>query len=649
MIDTLFDCQSQSCLIERNLSPGDTVRVSLPGVSVICRAWQHSVPQVRYSEISDEVTETEDSVDIQPGTFPQKIEKLSVAETNSVEVVVIGLSHLKKKNLPNLLRKLLRNYRLTNGCQVKLHEKEQKRTGVFSMKVFSSQPVFRLSADAKVAVRDVTSKRREELLHNGRVAALPLGGAAGLIEQMSRAMSEKRSVLVSGLSGSGKTALVTWVADRLGEACLTCHCSSLARPQPGEAEAALRSVWEEAREAEAVLVLDSVELLTARAGRGDRLTSQLVALMDSRQLTVVGLTSQSQAVDTSCRRPGRFETEISIKTPDLDQRREMLAVLCERQGVVLCEEVTSLVEKSTAGWLVSDLALLLTRLSRLSSVDLQAVETQLELARPAQLRTGLGSVSAEKVSWDSLGGLHQVKSKLVRAIQLPLTDPDSFSRLGIRPSAGVLLSGPPGCGKTRLVRAVASTCHLTFLSLTPAMVFSPYVGDSERAVVEVFTKARQAAPALLFIDEIDGLVTGRDTSGAQSASDRVLATLLTEMDGVTDLGGLVLVAATNCPERLDSALTRPGRLDTHIMVPPPCKEDRREILQTLLRNIPHRDIDLHSVAERTDNFTGADLECVVREAVLETLASNIEADCLDQQHLDRMVSRYTPSLSRASS
>ena len=505
-----------------------------------------------------------------------------------------------------------------------------------------------LQQDARIEIKEVINKKRIELLQKGKAAVVPLGGIGNLREKMTRALSEKRNVLISGPAGSGKTALVNSIASSLGIACLHCDCSALARPQPGEAEAALREVWEEARECGAVLVLDSVEMVSTRGCRADRLTTQLMSLMDSRQVAVVGVTSHSQEVDTSCRRPGRFETEISVKAPDSGQRREMLDVLCERRGLRLSEEVARQVERSTAGYLASDLTLLVTRLSRLATLEPDKVETEVLAARPASLKSGLGSVSSEEVSWDSLGGLHQVKSQLVRALQLPLTEPGSFSRLGIRPSAGVLLSGPPGCGKTRLVRAAASSSQLSFFSLSPATVFSPYVGDSEKALMEVFSKARQAAPALLFIDEIDGLVSGRENTGAQSSSDRLLASLLTQLDGVTELGGLVLVAATNSPQKLDSALTRPGRLDTHITVPPPDLQDRLEILETLLTNIPHQNIDLNSIAENTENYTGADLECVVREAVLESLADNMQVDCLEQKYLDKIISRYTPSLSRSS-
>ena len=189
---------------------------------------------------------------------------------------------------------------------------------------------------------------------------------------------------------------------------------------------------------------------------------------------------------------------------------------------------------------------------------------------------------------------------------------------------------------------------MTFLAVSAAEIFSPFVGDSEKAIVEVFTKARQSAPALLFIDEIETLVAGRDFSGAQSLSDRVLAALLTEMDGLGgDLGGgVVVVGATNRPQILDSALTRPGRLDTHINVPPPDDSDRRDILETLLRSVPHDHMDTVRIAEMTSGYTGADLECVIREAVLHQLSENMEASKLEQGSVEDIIKKYHPSLSR---
>ena len=580
-----------------------------------------------------------------------EIVKLSdVVSTSRIDVTVITLPNYQKRSNKSLISKLLQNLVLTNNSRVIFSELVRNRFGVHSVIFSAENTVFRITSTTCINIKSIVSKRRLDLIRINKQEAVELGGVDKLYGEMKESLEASRNVLLSGPSGCGKSALVTKVASDLHLPCQVIDCSSLARPEPGESEAELRQVWDKMKDiGGGVLVLDNIDCIS----RGNRITSQLMSLLDScqhtRDVIVVGVTTQSHCLDIACRRHGRFETEIVIKNPDKDERRDMIKVLCDRNNVDLSNDMMVEAVQSTAGYLVSDLSLLVTRISRLSTIDLESLETEMINTRPAQLRSGLGSVKTEKVSWDSLGGLHDAKTKLIRAVQLPLTHPDSFSRLGIRPSKGVLLSGPPGCGKTRLVRAVATTCHVTFLSVSAAEIFSPYVGDSERAIVEVFTKARQSAPALLFIDEIETLVAGRDISANQSSSDRVLAALLTEMDGLGgDLGGgVVVVGATNRPQILDSALTRPGRLDTHIVVQCPDHGERQEIIKTVVRNVPHDNIDIVKIADITDGYTGADIECVVRESVLSQLSHNLETCKLEQKYLEDVICKYNPSLSRS--
>ena len=649
----------QSFMVEHSLHQGQAIRMRVGDCSVICRAWLHAVAQVKFLEISTAVREElmeEDHHLSKRGEKLLDIIAVQYVVRSSVAVTVVSLPSLIKRNVATIIPILLRNLVLSHNCKVVLNESDQKKLGIYCIvvRIEEGNPdeVFSLTKNAKVTITNIINKKRLELIRKNKSDAVKLGGVEPVLAELTESLRESRNVLLSGPSGCGKSVLVTRAVTDLELPCLVTDCSTLARPEPGESEAALRELWEEMDMiGGGVLVLDNVECVAGGRGRGDRLTSQLVTLLDTckqRAMVVVGVTRVPNSLDVTVRRPGRLETETIIKTPDPHMRREMLVALCERHGTELDAELMTEAVQRTAGYLASDLALLISRLSRNIEINLDHLESELLCTKPAQLRSGLGSVQMEKVSWDSLGGLHCVKRKLIRAVQMPLTQPDSFTRLGVRPSKGVLLSGPPGCGKTRLVRAVASTCHVTFLSVSAAEIFSPFVGDSERAIVEVFTKARQSAPALLFIDEIETLVAGRDCSGAQSSSDRVLAALLTEMDGLGgDLGGgVVVVGATNRPQILDSALTRPGRLDTHITVPPPDEADRREILVTLLRNIPHEDIDNVKIAKETRGYTGADLECVIREAVLYQLSHNMEACRLEQRSVEEIISKYQPSLTR---
>ena len=647
----------QSLLEQHGLRPGEAVVLRLGGgAGLVCRAWLHPVPGVTFVEAASAVVAGSLDPHLALGQL-EEIVKLSEVTAKQVEVTVVSLPKFLRKNVSNLVKKMLHNLVLTNDCQVTFSENDG-RYGVHSVTVNCDDgagDAFIVGTETTVKIRNIVSKRRLDLIESVKSEARQLGGVEDAFKELKSSLLECRSVLVSGPTGCGKSALVTAVLAHLELPGLVTDCSGLASPEPGHTEAAVRGVWAEVEGlGGGALVLDSAECVAGGRGRG-RVTQQLATLLDTcrgRGVVVVAVTTCPDSLDPALRRPGRLETEVRLRSPDQEQRRAMLAALCAAQPSLQLEPETLLeVARRTAGYLVADLALLVSRLSRLDSVDTERLEQELLQTRPAQLRSGLGTVSTEAVSWDSLGGLREVKAKLVRAVQLPLTHPASFARLGVRPSKGVLLSGPPGCGKTRLVRAVASSCHVTFLSVSAAEIFSPYVGDSERAIVEVFTKARQSSPALLFIDEIETLVAGRDYGGAQSSSDRVLAALLTEMDGLGGElgGGVVVVGATNRPQVLDSALTRPGRLDTHISVPAPHTGDRREILDTLLRKVPHSALDTGALAAATEGYTGADLECVVREAVLLQLSRNMEACQLEQDYLEEIISKYNPSLSRKAS
>jgi transitional endoplasmic reticulum ATPase len=379
--------------------------------------------------------------------------------------------------------------------------------------------------------------------------------------------------------------------------------------------------------------------------------AQLLTLMDGieprQNVVVIGATNRIDAIDEALRRPGRFDREIVIGVPNLDGRREILAI--HTRGMPLATDVdTDELARTTYGFVGADLAALsreaaIEALRRsLPGMDLDRDEIPPELlenlavthddfrnalkrVQPSAVREIM--IQVPSVAWADIGGVEEAKQRLREGVELPLRHPDAFRRIGIRPAKGFLLYGPPGTGKTLLAKAVAREAEANFIAAKSSDLLSKWYGESERQVARLFQRARQVAPTVIFIDEIDSLAPHRGGGMAEPAvTERVVNTLLAEMDGLEQLQGVVVIGATNRPTLLDAALLRPGRFDELIYVPVPEEEGRLHILRIHTAAMPVADdVDLAELARRTHGYTGADLEDLVRRAGLNALREDLDA------------------------
>ena len=460
-----------------------------------------------------------------------------------------------------------------------------------------------------------------------------------------------KGVLLHGPPGCGKTLLARAVASETDASFLSVSGPEIINKLYGESEAKLRQVFEQARkEAPSIVFLDEIDSIAPKRERAQgevekRVVAQLLALMDGLeargQVIVIGATNLPNALDPALRRPGRFDREIVIGIPDVGGRREILEI--HTRGMPLARDVDiEHLAAITHGFAGADVAALcreaaMAALRRvLPGMDLEnsafSHEQLLELevamgdfvsaqreVEPSALREVL--VEVPDVGWDDIGGLETVKQELREIIEWPVLHRDLWRYAGLRPPKGVLLQGPPGSGKTLLVKAVARQSGANFISVKGPELLSKYVGDSELGVREVFRKARQAAPCIIFFDEIDALAPRRGSAGGNGhVAERVVAQLLSEIDGVETLEGVLVLAATNRLDMLDPALLRPGRFDRLIEIGPPDEADRLAILRVHSRGRPFAaDVDLAALARETEGFSGAELELVLRDAAMNGL------------------------------
>lgn len=485
-----------------------------------------------------------------------------------------------------------------------------------------------------------------------------------------------KGVLLHGPPGTGKTLLARAVAGESEAAFFHIAGPEIMGRYYGESEERLRQVFQQAQQsAPSIIFIDEIDSIAPKREEAGgeterRVVAQLLTLMDGleprQNVVVIGATNRAEALDEALRRPGRFDREIVVGVPDQEGRRQILGI--HTRGMPLAEEVDiDELARRTYGFVGADLAALareaaIDALRRaLPRIDLREREIPNEILenlvvnrddfvsamrriQPSALREIM--IQVPDVHWDDVGGLHDVKQAMQEGIELPLRSPEAFRRLGIRPAKGFLLFGPPGTGKTLLAKAVAREAEANFLATKSSDLLSKWYGESEKQVTRLFRRARQVAPSVIFIDEIDALVPQRGGGlGEPAVTERVVNTILAEMDGLEEMQGVVVIGATNRPTLLDPALLRPGRFDEIVYIPVPDEEGRLRILEIHTRKMPlSADVDLKHVAGQTRGYTGADLENLVRRAGLQALREDVASSEVPMRLFLQAIAETRPSV-----
>jgi transitional endoplasmic reticulum ATPase len=511
----------------------------------------------------------------------------------------------------------------------------------------------------------------EEILKVREMIELPLKHPE-LFDRLG--IDPPKGVLLHGPPGTGKTLIAKAVANESNANFYTINGPEIMSKFYGQSEENLRKIFEEAeKNAPSIVFIDEIDAIAPKRSEvhGEverRVVSQLLTLMDGLKgrgkLIVIGATNIPDSIDPALRRPGRFDREIIIGAPDRNGRKEILQIHTRGMPMdkdVVLEDLADI----TYGYVGADLAAL-ARESAMNALRRYLPEIDLEKPIPVELlekmevtmddfknaHRGIEPsamreflIEIPKISWDDIGGLEEAKQQLREAVEWPLTKPDVFKRLGITPPRGIMLYGPPGTGKTLLAKAVAGESNANFISIKGPEVMSKWVGESEKAVRELFKKARQVAPTIVFLDELDSIAPPRGTDVGSHVTDSVVNQLLTSIDGLESMEGVVVIGATNRPDIIDPGLLRPGRFDRLVLIRSPDKKARLQIFKIHTKSIPlDKDVDLEELSDITDNYSGADIEALCREAAMLAIRENDEAKKVKKSHFEKAMETVRSSI-----
>ncbi len=618
-------------------------------------------------------------------------QRVTLAPINRERITFVGGVHY--------ILRMLEGRPLNKGQQIRVEAVSNPLTYV----VVSTRPAgpVVVAKNTEIAIKD---KSVEDIKTRGGISYEDIGGLRREI-QLVREMIElplrhpelfdklgiepPKGVLLHGSPGTGKTMIAKAVASETDANFITISGPEIVSKYYGESEQKLREIFEEAeKDAPSIIFIDEIDSIAPKRGEvtGEmerRVVAQLLSLMDGLktrgQVIVIAATNRPNSIDEALRRGGRFDREIEIGIPDRNGRKQIL--LIHTRGMPIEQDVSlSEIADVTHGFVGADLSSLckeaaMHALRRVSpEIDIEEEQIPQEILdnlvvtkedfrealkniEPSAMREVY--VEVPHIGWEDIGGLEKAKQELIEAVEWPLKYPDIFSIINVKPPRGILLFGPPGTGKTLLAKAVATESEANFISIKGPELLSKYVGESERAIRETFRKAKQAAPTVIFFDEIDSIAPQRSSVSDTHVSERVVSQILTELDGVEELKDVIIVAATNRPDMVDPALLRPGRFDRLIYIKPPDKASREKIFEIHAQGKPiAEDVKLSQLADMTDGYVGADIEGICREAAMLALREIVTPGIgrkeiqekvgeikISKKHFERAIRRVKPTTS----